>query len=39
VTSLPCVLLVDTNNVVRYMGHPAAITTNSLQEFIKSSEE
>lgn len=39
VTTLPCVLLVDTNNVVRYMGHPAAITTNSLQEFIKTSEE
>jgi hypothetical protein len=39
VTSLPCVLLVDTNNVVRYMGHPAAITTNSLQEFIKPAEE
>ena len=39
VTSLPCVLLVDTNNVVRYMGHPAAVTTNSLKDFIKSTEE
>jgi hypothetical protein len=39
VTTLPCVLLIDTNNVVRYMGHPAAITTNSLHEFIKPGEE
>ena len=39
VMSLPCVLLIDTNNVVRYMGHPAAVTTNSLQTLLKSSEE
>jgi hypothetical protein len=39
VTSLPCVLLIDTNNVVRYMGHPAAVTTNTLQTLLKSSEE
>ncbi|HXT12437.1 MAG TPA: redoxin domain-containing protein [Candidatus Angelobacter sp.] len=39
VQSLPCVLLVDTNNIVRYMGHPAAITTNSLQVLLKNSAE
>jgi hypothetical protein len=39
VTSLPCVLLIDTNNVVRYMGHPAAVTTNTLQSLLKSSDE
>lgn len=38
VTSLPCVLLIDTNNVVRYMGHPAAVTTNTLQSLLKSDE-
>jgi len=38
VTSLPCVLLIDTNNVVRYMGHPAAVTTNTLQTLLKSEE-
>jgi len=36
--SLPCVLLIDTNNVVRYLGHPAAVTTNSLQALLKSEE-
>jgi hypothetical protein len=39
ITSLPCVLLVDTNNVVRYLGHPAAVTTNTLQGLFKSTEE
>ena len=39
VTTLPCVLLVDTNNVVRYLGHPAAVTTNTLQALLKNSEE
>lgn len=39
VMSLPCVLLIDTNNVVRYMGHPAAVTTNTLQTLLKSSEQ
>jgi hypothetical protein len=39
VTSLPCVLLIDSNNVVRYMGHPAAVTTNTLQSLLKGSEE
>jgi thiol-disulfide isomerase/thioredoxin len=39
VTILPCVLLVDTNNVVRYLGHPAAITTNTLAGIFKNGEE
>ena len=39
VTILPCVLLVDTNNVVRYLGHPAAVTTNTLRGLFKNSEE
>jgi len=39
VTSLPCVLLVDSNRVVRYLGHPAAVTTNTLQSLLKGSEE
>jgi hypothetical protein len=38
VTSLPCVLLVDSNNVVRYMGHPAAVTTNTVQGLLKDEE-
>jgi hypothetical protein len=39
VSSLPCVLLIDSNNVVRYLGHPAAVTTNTLQSLVKNSEE
>jgi len=39
VTSLPCVLLIDTNNMVRYLGHPAAVTTNTLQSLLKGSED
>ena len=39
VTSLPCVLLIDTNDVVRYLGHPAAVTTNTLQMLLKSNED
>jgi hypothetical protein len=39
ITTLPCVLLVDTNNVVRYLGHPAAVTTNTLQGLFKNTEE
>jgi thiol-disulfide isomerase/thioredoxin len=39
VKSLPCVLLVDTNNVVRYLGHPAAITTNTLAGLFQNSEQ
>ena len=38
VTMLPCVLLVDTNNMVRYLGHPAAVTTNTLQGFSRTGE-
>lgn len=32
VTMLPCVLLVDTNRIVRYEGHPAALSAGVLQE-------
>ncbi len=39
VQSLPCVLLVDTNDMVCYEGHPAAVTTNSLQMLFKSDDE
>ncbi|HEY2083422.1 MAG TPA: redoxin domain-containing protein [Verrucomicrobiae bacterium] len=39
VTSLPCVLLVDTNGTVRYQGHPAAVSTNTLQMLLKSPAE
>jgi thiol-disulfide isomerase/thioredoxin len=39
ITMLPCVLLVDTNNVVRYLGHPAAVTTNTLQGLFKNTGE
>jgi hypothetical protein len=39
VTSLPCVLLVDTNGTVRYEGHPAAVSTNTLQMLLKSPAE
>jgi hypothetical protein len=38
VTMLPCVLLVDTNNTVRYFGHPAAVTTNTLSGLFKGEE-
>jgi len=39
VTALPCILLVDTNNVVRYEGHPAAVTTNTLAGLLASPKE
>jgi hypothetical protein len=39
ITSLPCVLLVDTNHIVRYEGHPAAVTTNTLQMLFKGTDE
>jgi hypothetical protein len=39
ITMLPCVLLVDSNNLVRYQGHPAAVTTNTLAGLLKSNEE
>jgi hypothetical protein len=32
-------LLLDTNRVIRYEGHPAAVTTNSLQSLFKGDEE
>jgi hypothetical protein len=39
VQSLPCVLLLDTNEVIRYEGHPAAVTTNTLQMLLKGDAE
>jgi hypothetical protein len=39
ITMLPCVLLVDSNNMVRYQGHPAAVTTNTLAGLLKNPEE
>lgn len=39
ITALPCVLLVDTNHIVRYQGHPAAVTTNTLQTLFKGTDE
>jgi hypothetical protein len=38
VTSVPCVLLLDPNGVIRYQGHPAAITPEVLQNIFKASE-
>lgn len=38
VTSIPCVLLVDANGVVRYQGHPAALTADALQEIFKATD-
>jgi hypothetical protein len=39
ITTLPCVMLVDTNGLVRYLGHPAAVTTNTLQTLFQSGAE
>jgi hypothetical protein len=39
ITALPCVLLVDTNGTVRYQGHPAAVSTNTLQALLKGTAE
>jgi hypothetical protein len=39
VMSLPWVLLVDSNRMVRYEGHPAAVNTNTLQELLKAPAE
>jgi hypothetical protein len=39
ITVLPCVVLVDKNHVVRYQGHPAAVTTNTLQMLLKGDDE
>jgi hypothetical protein len=36
ITTLPCVMLVDTNGLVRYLGHPAAVTTNTLETLFQS---
>ncbi len=34
VTSIPTVMLIDTNGIVRYEGHPAALTEKRLQAFM-----
>jgi thioredoxin-like negative regulator of GroEL len=34
VTTIPCLLLVDPKGVVRYQGHPAAITEKSLETLL-----
>jgi hypothetical protein len=39
IMSLPWVLLVDSNRMVRYEGHPAAVNTNTLQELLKMPTE
>jgi hypothetical protein len=39
VTTFPCVMLLDTNHVVRYEGHPAALTTQALQSVLPKPEE
>jgi len=38
VTSIPSVLLVDPNGIVRYQGHPAALTEKSLKSLFGASE-
>ena len=37
ITMLPCVLLVDPNRIVRYEGHPAALTAGVLDEIFTNS--
>jgi thiol-disulfide isomerase/thioredoxin len=32
-TSVPCVLVVDPKGIVRYLGHPAAITSEALEKY------
>ena len=39
VTSLPQVVLADQNGVVRYMGHPAALTDKRMQEIMDKFQE
>jgi len=39
ITSIPCVLLVDTKGVVRYQGHPAALSEKAMQNFLAQSAE
>ncbi len=38
ITSIPCVLLVDTKGVVRYEGHPAALTDKYLKALLSAPE-
>jgi thioredoxin-like negative regulator of GroEL len=39
VTSLPCVLLVDSKGIVRYQGHPGAITEKRLEALMTKARE
>ena len=39
VTTFPCVMLLDTNHVVRYEGHPAALSASVLQNLFGKAEE
>jgi thiol-disulfide isomerase/thioredoxin len=39
VTSIPCLLLIDPSGVIRYQGHPAAITEGSLQALVRKFAE
>jgi thiol-disulfide isomerase/thioredoxin len=39
VTSVPCVLLLDPKGIVRYAGHPAALTEKKLQAFFAKTAE
>ena len=39
VTSVPCVLLVDSKGIVRYQGHPAGITEKKLEALMGKKEE
>lgn len=38
ITSIPCVLLLDQTGVIRYEGHPAALTPETLQAIFKATE-
>jgi len=39
VTSVPCVLLLDPKGMVRYAGHPGALTEKKLQGFFAKAAE
>ena len=39
VTTFPCVVLLDPNHVVRYQGHPAALTAEVLQKVLSQATE
>lgn len=39
VTTFPCVMLLDAKRVIRYEGHPAALTPEILQSILKQSAE